>query len=312
MPPFPTILDRIGNTPLLELQHLAPKGCARLLVKLATENPTGSMKDRMALAMIRSAESDGRLPKGGAVVEYTGGSTGVSLALVCQRTGHPLTIVTSDAFSIEKRRHMEALGATLVIIASQNGGMDAGLTRSMVSKAQEIAAETDAFLTDQLANPDQIDAYRAMGKEIWDQTRGQIDGFVQATGTAASVRGVSETLHAQNRNIRCIAVEPAESAVLSGGSSGTHRIEGAGAGYVVPLWRRESVDGIVTVSTEAAMAMARRLATEEGVFAGTSSGANLVAAIRLGVDLGAEATVVTIICDSGMKYLSTPLYTGSA
>jgi cysteine synthase A len=190
--------------------------------------------------------------------------------------------------------------------------MDAALTRSMIAEASRIRTETGAFWTDQLNNTDQLSAYHALGEEIWTQTRGRIDAFVQSTGTAASVRGISEALHARNPDIRCIAVEPAESAVLSGGPSGTHRIEGVGAGFVVPLWRSEVVDGIETVSTEDAMAAARHLAVTAAIFAGTSTGANLVAALRLAARLGPDATVVTIACDSGMKYLSTPLYAGAA
>ncbi|MEQ9813889.1 MAG: cysteine synthase family protein [Azospirillaceae bacterium] len=306
------VLARIGDTPLVALRSLPPPGCARILLKLEAVNPTGSMKDRMALAMIEAAERDGRLPPGGAVVEYTGGSTGVSLALVCAVKGHPLDIVTSDAFSQEKRRHMTALGARLTIVPSRGGGMDAALTRAMIEAAGAIAERTGAFWTDQLTNADQIAAYHTMGEEIWLASGGRIDGFVQATGTAASVRGVSEALHARDPAIHCVAVEPEESAVLSGRASGTHRIEGVGAGFVVPLWRADAVDAVATVSTADAMAMARRLAREEGMFAGTSTGANLVAALELGHRLGPDATVVTVMCDTGMKYLSTPLYAETA
>jgi cysteine synthase A len=307
-----SILSRIGNTPLLALGALVPADCARILVKLESENPTGSMKDRMALAMIEAAERDGRLPPEGRVVEYTGGSTGVSLALVCAVKRHPLDIVTSDAFSLDKRRHMAALGAALTLVRSQGGGMDAALTRNMIATAREIAERTGAFWTDQLDNADQLAAYHAMGDEIWRQTAGRVDAFVQSTGTAASVRGIAERLRAIKRDVRIVAVEPAESAVLSGGKSGVHRIEGVGAGFVVPLWRPELVDQIVPVSTEAAMAMARRLAAAEGLFAGTSTGANLVAALAVAKRLGPDATVVTVMCDSGIKYLSTPLYAGGA
>ncbi|MEZ4416079.1 MAG: PLP-dependent cysteine synthase family protein [Gemmatimonadota bacterium] len=304
-----SILTRIGSTPLVELR--VPEDSARIVLKLETQNPTGSMKDRMALAMIEAAERDGRLKPGQPVVEYTGGSTGVSLALVCAAKGYPLDIVTSDAFSLEKRRHMAALGARLTLVASDGGGMDAALTRAMIAAAEKIAEATGAFWTDQLKNADQLSAYHAMGEEIWRRTGGRLDGFVQCTGTAASVRGVSEALRARSSDIRCVAVEPAESAVLSGGPSGVHRIEGVGAGFVVPLWRRDAVDGVETVSTEAAMEAARRLAREEAIVAGTSTGANLVAARRVARELGPGATVVTVACDTGMKYLSTPLYAGS-
>jgi cysteine synthase A len=308
----PSVLQRIGRTRLLTLNRILPEGCARILIKDESANPTGSMKDRMALAMIEAAERSGRLNPGGGVVEYTGGSTGVSLALVCAALGYPLSIVTSDAFSIEKRRHMAALGAELTIVPSAGGGMDAALTRNMIAAARAIAERTGAYWTDQLNNTDQLAAYRRMAGEIWNQTGGRIDAFVQSTGTAASLRGVAEVLRRRKPDIRIVAVEPKESAVLSGGPSGVHRIEGVGAGFVVPLWRPDIADEIIPVSTEEAMAMARGLARADALFAGTSTGANLVAAIALGMRLGPEAVIVTVMCDSGMKYLSTPLYGGGA
>ena len=285
-----SVLQRIGGTPLLALRRIVPDACARVLIKLESANPTGSMKDRMALAMIAAAERSGGLKPGGRVVEYTGGSTGVSLAFVCAARGYSLSLVTSDAFSIEKRRHMAALGAELT--------------------ARQIAGQTGAFWTDQLNNTDQLTAYHAMADEIWAQTDGRIDAFVQSAGTAACVRGVAEGLRRRKPDLRIVAVEPQESAVLSGGQSGVHKIEGVGAGFVVPLWNPSIADEIAPVSTEAAMAMARRLARSEALFAGTSTGANLAAAIALGLRLGPDATVVTVMCDSGLKYLSTPLYAG--
>lgn len=307
-----SVLRRIGGTPLLELKQVVPDACARILIKVESANPSGSMKDRVALAMIEAGERSGRLKPGGRVVEYTGGSTGVSLALVCAARGYPISIVTSDAFSSEKRNHMAALGADLTIVPSAGGGMDAGLTRSMIEVAGEIAGRTGAYWTDQLNNTDQLTAYQAMADEIWEQTSGRIDAFVQSTGTAASVRGNAEALRRKRREIHIVAVEPKESAVLSGGKSGVHKIEGVGAGFVVPLWDPALVDEIATVSTNEAMAAARELARSDALFAGTSTGANLVAAIRLGKRLGKAATVVTVMCDSGSKYLSTLLYNGSA
>lgn len=305
---MPSLLDRIGNTPLIELTAVVPDGCARIFVKLESENPTGSMKDRMALAMIEAAESDGRLTPGGTVVEYTAGSTGVSLAFICAVKGYRMQIVTSDAFSAEKRKHMAVFGAELTIVPSVDGRMDASLTRQMVETARQITEETDGFWVDQLGNADQLPAYHRMGAEIWEQTDGRIDAFVQMTGTAASSRGVSEELHRRDSKIRCVAVEPRESAVLSGGASGVHRIEGVGAGFVVPLWNPDAIDEIATVSTDVAMQTARDLAGLDGVLAGTSTGGNLAAAIDIGTRLGPDATVVTVMCDSGIKYLSTPLY----
>lgn len=306
-----SVLERIGGTPLLALQRIVPEGCARILIKVESANPTGSMKDRMALAMIQAGERSGRLKPGGSVVEYTGGSTGVSLALICAARGYTLSIVTSDAFSAEKRNHMAALGAELTIVPSSGGGMDAGLTRGMIAAARAIAERTGAFWTDQLNNAGQLAAYHAMADEIWAQTGGRIDAFVQSTGTAASVRGVAEGLRRRKPGIRIVAVEPKESAVLSGGKTGVHKIEGVGAGFVVPLWQPGIADEIATVSTEEAMAMARGLAREDALFAGTSTGANLVAALELGKRLGRDATVVTVMCDSGLKYMSTRLYDAS-
>lgn len=299
------ILACVGNTPLVALRHIVPANGARVLLKVESENPTGSMKDRMALAMIAAAEADGRLKLGGVVVEYTGGSTGVSLALVCAVKGYPLHIVTSDAFSQEKLDHMRILGAKLQIVRSDSGRMTEKLTRDMVETARIITAETGGFWTDQLKNTDQLAAYHVLAEEIWTQTGGRVDAFVQSVGTAASLRGTAEGLRRYHDRARIVAVEPAESAVLSGGAAGAHKIDGIGAGFIVPLWQGEIADQIERVSTEEATAMALRLAREEGLFAGTSTGANVVAALRVAEQLGPDATVVTVMCDTGMKYLKT-------
>jgi len=300
-----SILDRIGNTPLLALRHIVPNNGARILLKLENENPTGSMKDRMALAMVEAAEADERLKPGGTVVEYTGGSTGVSLSLVCAVKRYPLHIVSSDAFSREKLDHMRILGAKLQVIVSDGGGMTGKLTRDMVEAARVITEQTGGFWTDQLKNTDQLAAYHKMADEIWSQSGGAIDGFVQSVGTAASVRGLAEGLRRRKERIRVVAVEPAESPVLSGGPPGAHKIDGIGAGFVVPLWRDGIADQIERVSTGEAIAMALRLAREEGLFAGTSTGANVIAAMRMADQLGAGATIVTVMCDTGIKYLKT-------
>jgi cysteine synthase A len=299
------ILRGIGNTSLLALRHIVAASGARILLKVESENPTGSMKDRMALAMIEAAESDGRLTTGGGVVEYTGGSTGVSLSLVCAVKGYPLDIVTSDAFSQEKLDHMRILGARLHLIRSDSGRMTEKLTRDMIEAARLIRESTGSFWTDQMKNRDQLAAYHRMAEEIWAQTGGQIDSFVQSVGTAASLRGVGAGLRARKAQIRVVAVEPAESAVLSGGPPGAHKIDGIGAGFVVPLWEKSTADEIEQVSTADAMAMAIRLGREEGVFAGTSTGANVIAALRVAERLGPSATIVTVMCDTGMKYLKT-------
>lgn len=304
-----SILDCIGNTRLLALTSLVPRNSATVLVKLETENPTGSMKDRMALAMVEAAERDGRLKPGGAVVEYTGGSTGVSLAFVCAAKRIPLEIVTSEAFSKEKRDHMTALGAKLTLVPSPTGGTTKALTLEMIARAKAIADSLPgSYWTDQLNNADVLPGYATMADEIWRQTDGRVDAFVQSVGTAGSFRGIGTRLRELNPALQAVAVEPAESAVLSGGPSGSHKIEGTGPGFVPPLWRGEIASEIAPVSSADAMAMARRLAREEGIFAGTSTGANVLTALRIAERLGPGKTVVTIACDTGMKYLSTALY----
>ena len=255
--------------------------------------------------MIEAAEADGRLSADGSVVEYTGGSTGVSLSLVCAVKGYPLHIVTSDAFAREKLDHMKILGARVEIVRSESGRMTEKLTRDMIEAARIIAANTGGFWTDQLNNTDQLAAYHKMAEEIWIQTNGQIDGFLQSVGTAASLRGNGEALRRHNDRIKIVAVEPSESPVLSGGRAGGHKIDGVGAGFVVPLWREGMADQIEQVSTEEATAMALRLAREEGLFAGTSTGGNVIAALRLAEQLGPGTTIVTVMCDTGMKYLRT-------
>ncbi len=297
------ILGCIGRTSLVALRHIVPGNGARVLLKLESENPTGSMKDRMALAMIEAAEADGRLRAGGTVVEYTTGNTGMALSMVCAIKRYPLRIVTSDAFSQEKRDHMRILGARLEIVRSEGGRMTGKLTRAMIEAARVIMEETAGFWTDQLNNTDQLAAYHELAEEIWTQTGGRIDGFVQCVGSGACLRGTAERLRRHQERIRIVAVEPAESAVLSGGPAGAHKIDGMGAGFVVPLWQEGSADQIERVSTEEALAMALRLAREEGLFGGPSTGANVVGALRLAEQLDAGATVVTILCDSGMKYL---------
>jgi cysteine synthase A len=299
------ILHCIGDTTLLALRKVVPSNGSRILLKLEDQNPTGSMKDRMALAMIEAAEADGRLTAGGSVVEYTGGSTGVSLSLICAVKGYPLRIVTSNAFSQEKLDHMEILGAKLQTVRSESGHMTEKLTRDMIEAARIIAQESGAYWTDQMNNRDQLAAYHTMAEEVWFQTGGKVEGFVQCVGTAASLRGIGEGLRRHDEKIRIVAVEPSESPVLSGGLAGAHKIDGIGAGFVVPLWQDDIADQIEPVSTGEAMAMAFRLAREEGLFAGASTGANVVAALRLAEQLGSDATVVTIMCDTGMKYLKT-------
>jgi cysteine synthase A len=302
------ILDAIGNTSMVRLRKVVPPGRARVLVKLEGENPTGSMKDRMARAVVEKAEAEGRLRPGDTVVEYTGGSTGTSLALVCAAKGYRIRIVTSEAFSQEKRLHMAALGAELTLVPSEGGLITRKLIQDMIEKARELSREPRTFWTDQLQNQDSIAGYHSLGEEIWSQTGGKVDAFVQSVGTAASLRGVAAVLKRYKPAIKIVAVEPAESSVLRGGPPGRHKIEGIGIGYTPPLWEPGLVDDILPVSTAAGEDMARRLTREEAVFAGTSSGANVVAAMQVAERLGPEATVVTLMIDSGLKYLTTDVY----
>jgi cysteine synthase A len=302
------ILHAVGNTSIVRLRKVVPRGSAAIFAKLEWENPTGSLKDRMALAVISRAEQDGRLKPGDSVVEYTGGSTGTSLALVCAAKGYPIRIVSSDAFSREKLDHMAALGAELTLVPSEGGRTTKKLILDMIEAARKLSLEPHTYWTDQLRNHDSIAGYQGLGEEIWSQTQGRIDAFVHCVGTAASSRGVATTLKRHKPGVRIVAVEPAESAVLQGGQAGPHKIEGVGIGYTPPLWEPTLVDEVLSVSTDDAKEMARRLAREEALFAGTSSGANAVAALRVAERLGPEATVVTLMVDSGLKYLSTDVY----
>jgi cysteine synthase len=302
------ILDAIGNTSIVRLGKVVPPACADVFVKLEWENPTGSMKDRMARAVISRAEEDGRLRPGDTVVEYTGGSTGAAVALVCAAKGYRLRIVTSDAFSQEKRDQMAALGAELTLIRSEGGLSTKKLFLDMIEAARRLSQEPRTYWVDQLHNLDTIAGYHSLGEEIWSQTKGEIDAFVHSVGTAASSRGVATVLKRYKPAVKIVVVEPAESSVLSGGPPGAHRIEGIGIGSTPPLWEPTLVDDILPVSTDDAEDMARRLAREEALFAGTSSGANVVAAIRVAERLGPGAKVVTLMVDSGLKYLSTDVY----
>ncbi len=307
-----SVLGGIGNTPLIELQKVVPPSSARIVAKLEWANPTGSMKDRMARAAIERAEASGRLRPGGTVVEYTAGTTGISLAFVCAARGYALEIVFSDAFSGEKRRTMQAFGARITDVPSDNKKINAALIKAMIGTADEISRRPGHWYCDQLNNHDAIEGYVPLGEELWQQTDGQIDAFVHSVSTAHSIHGVTRSLLTHNARIQTIAVEPAESAVLSGKPSGSHKIEGIGIGFIPPLWQPALVNAIETVTTDDAKEMARRLAREEGIFAGVSSGANVVAAIRVARQLGHGATVATIIVDSGLRYLSTDVYTARA
>ena len=307
MTPRAGMLGAIGSTPIVRLERVVEPGMAEVWVKLESVNPTGSYKDRMALAMIEGAERDGRLPPGQTVVEYTGGSTGSSLAYVCALKGYPLRIVSSDAFAREKLRTMEAFGAELELIPSPEGITPELLPR-MIERSQEIVEETGGFATDQFRNRDMLDGYKGLARELLEQLDGRIDAFCAYVGTAGCFVGVTRELRRSLPDLHRVAIEPAESPVLSGGSPGTHRIEGGGTGFWPPLLEREDFDEVMMVSTDDAFAFARRAAREEGLWSGPSTGANLTVALELARRLGPGKRVVTPLVDSGLKYLAGDLF----
>jgi cysteine synthase A len=301
-------LGAIGNTPVVQLQRVVAAGSGRVLIKLESANPTGSMKDRVAQAMVQAALRDRRLLPGGTVVEYTGGTTGVSLAYVCAALGLRSHFVSSDAFSEEKLRTIRALGGELTLVPSEGRRITRGLIESMMARAQELSRQPGHWLCDQLGNRDGEAGYHALGDELWRQAGGRIDAFVQSVGSAHSLQGTAAALRRHNPDVRIVAAEPAESPVLSGGAPGAHRIEGIGIGFVPPLWRRDEISEVQSASTEESNRMARRLAREEAVFTGTSSGLNVIVALRVAARLGPDATVATLAIDSGLRYLSTDVF----
>ena len=295
----------------MELRHVVPPGSARIVAKLESANPTGSMKDRVALAMVDRAAADGRLTPGGTVVEYTGGTTGISLALIAAARGYKAHFAFSDAFSEEKRRTMLAYGAEIADIESRGKKITRELIEAMMAKAEELSRRPGHWFCDQLNNRDGEAGYHPLGEEMWTQA-GRIDAFVQTVGSAHSLNGTAAVLRRHNPRVHVAAAEPAESAVLSGKPPGAHRIEGIGIGFLPPLWKPDAVDEIIPVSTDDANAMARRLAREEAIFAGTSTGANIVAALQIARRLGPGAIVGAIIIDSGLRYVSTDIFRSQA
>lgn len=303
-----SIINAIGNTPLIELKNITAPNGARIVAKMESANPTGSMKDRMGKAVIEGAEKKGFIKKGDTIVEYTAGTTGISLAFVCAALGYKFHAIFSDAFSNEKRITMKAFGGQITDVASDNKKITEALIKQMIETSRKLSEQKNHWWADQLNNRDAETGYYPLGDEIWNQAEGKVDAFVHAVSTAHSLHGVTKALRKHNSAIKIFAVEPDESAVLSGRPTGSHKIEGIGIGFIPPLWQPEIVNEIVTVSTEEAMTMARRLAKEEGIFAGTSTGANIVAACKVAEQLGAGKTVATLIVDSGLRYISTPLY----
>ncbi|WP_128545913.1 PLP-dependent cysteine synthase family protein [Larkinella soli] len=301
-------LQAIGNTPVVRLNKVVGPDSAEVFVKLEYYNPTGSYKDRMAMAMIGEAERSGALKPGMTVVECTGGSTGTSLAFVCAVKGYRFQVVTSDAFAPEKLRTMRAFGADLVIVPSQGRKITPDLIPTMRERARELAQRPDAFFTDQINNPNSIRGYRRIGEELLAQLNRPIDAFCAAVGTAGMLMGVSTALREAGQTTRVVALEPASAPLLSEARPGPHRVEGIAIGIVPPLLSSTAYDEVRTVEESEARDMARRLAREEGIFAGISSGLNILAAVRLGQELGPGHTVVAVACDSGMKYLAGDLF----
>jgi cysteine synthase A len=304
------ILATIGETPLVRLRSCVPGSGAAIWLKLEYLNPTGSMKDRMGLSMIEGAERDGLIDSETTVVEYTGGSTGPALALVCRAKGYRVKIVISDCFSEERMQLMRALGAQLEVIESVEGPgrVTAEDIRRMVDRAGELAQEPGHYATDQFNNPYVVPGHREMlGREIWEQTEGRISAFCHGVGTAGSLMGVSAALKSRNQDIEVVALEPEGSAAISGGEKGSFAMQGW-TGIVPPHFDRDRVDAVETIGDDEALEMTLRLSREEGVFAGISTGANVVGALRIAERLGPDAMVVTLAVDSGFKYMSGEPY----
>jgi cysteine synthase len=305
-----SILDAIGNTPVVRLQRCVPANGAELWLKLEYRNPTGSMKDRMALAMIEGAERDGLLAPGETVVEYTGGSTGPALALICRAKGYRALIVMADCFTEERFQLMRALGAEIDVVPSVEGRpkVTSQDIQNMVVRAAALAAEPGRYATDQFNNPYIIPDHRdRLGREIWEQTEGRVTAFCHGMGTASSLMGVSAALRPHGVFIQ--AHEPASSAAIGGGAQGPFLIQGW-TGFVMPHWNPAEVDRLEAIEDDAAIEMTVRLAREEGIFAGISTGANVVGAHRLAEQLGPEAVIVTLAVDTGFKYMSVSPFGG--
>ena len=303
-----SMLQAIGNTPVVRLNKVVPPDCADVLVKLEYYNPTGSYKDRMALAMIEEAEKRGDLRPGMTVVEYTGGSTGSSLAFICAIKGYRFRVVSSDAFAKEKLQTMSVFGAELNIVPSEGGQVTPDLIPRMMQRARAVAESEPSYFTDQVNNADSVKGYEQIGRELLEQIDGPIHAFCAAVGTAAMLMGVAHILRRLSPSPRIIALEPASTPIISKAISGTHHVEGIGIGFVPPLLDKSFFDEARGIEEAEARRMAWRLAREEGIFTGTSSGMNVVGAIELARELGTGHTVVTVAVDSGLKYLAGDLY----
>jgi cysteine synthase A len=302
------LLDCIGNTPLVKLSRLVSSEDADVYVKLESLNPTGSYKDRMAAAIIHGAENRGDLHNAITVIECTAGSTGTSLAFVCALKGYPLKIITSDAFAPEKLRAMKVFGATLEIVSAPGGKITPDLIPQMMKKVQDLSLSREYYWTRQFENIDSLSGYEAMGAEIIKQFSGSVDAFCTAVGTAGMYVGVTKTLREVNENTLTFIVEPSSSPLIAKGIKGTHSIDGISVGFVPPLLKHSKYNEVLLIDESEARLIARRLAKEEGIFAGTSTGLNVAAALQLAKKLGKGKNVLTVACDSGMKYINTGLF----
>lgn len=300
------IIEIIGNTPIVKLQKILEKGCGEVYVKLEAYNPTGSKKDRMALAMIEGAERRGLLKKGMTVVEYSGGSTGAGLAFVCTLKGYRFRLITADVFGKEKIGLMRSLGADVEIIKSENGKITKELISKMINRAKEISKEPNTFFTNQLDNKDVIEGFVPLGQEILDQLGEDIDAICDTVGTAGTLMGIAKAF--KENKTKIIAVEPSSSPILSEGIKGSHNVEGVGLGFIPEIYNPKLVDEVITIEESHARQTSRDLALKEGIFCGTSSGMNVAAAIEISKKLGPKSKVVAIACDTGLKYLSEGLF----
>jgi cysteine synthase A len=306
-----SVLAAIGRTPVVRLRRVVPANCADVFVKLEYFSPTGSYKDRMALAMIEGAEKRGALKPGMRVIEFTGGSTGSSLAMVCAIKGYAFAPLSSDAFAREKIETMRAFGADVEMVPSDGGSVTPALFDRFRARIQTLQAEPGTFYTDQFNNSDALTGYAQIGVELLEQLP-QLDVFCGVVGTAGMLVGVSRALRAGGSRARIIALEPKSSPALTEGRGGPHRVEGTATGRVPPHLKREDYDEARAIDEAEARAIARRLAREEGVFAGTSTGLNVAAALRLAAELGPGRRVATVAVDTGLKYLAGDLFSSDS
>lgn len=302
-------LEAIGNSPMIELPAISPAGGGSIYVKWEGANPTGSLKDRMALAMVRAARERGALEPGDPIVEFTGGSTGSSLAFVCAVLGHPFYVVTADCVAEEKIASMRALGAQVEVVETPNGTSYDGLFDALREEAFRIRDETGAYFTDQFHNPDQLDGYAALGREILTE-RPDVDEFVMTVGTGGCAMGTARELQRADADVRISLVEPAESPVLSEGATGEHSVQGTAIVGSPPLVDSQLYDRVLTIPNEKGIECVRTIAGEEGLLVGTSTGMNVAATREIAAERQPEDKIVTIACDTGLKYLSNGLYDG--